>query len=110
MTGKKVFINKTNKDIRIVLFIREGSTPNLQAGIQRITLVPGEKRVVEYGNRRNIYLNGLQIRALKDKKVLSRELYVDIRGDFIDDLLNQNRYINVIANNNKFDIHGFNKK
>jgi len=58
MAGK-TFINKSKHYINGTLLIRQGTNIQKPSLEQNFSLKSGEKKFIEYGDKTNIYLNGL---------------------------------------------------
>jgi hypothetical protein len=61
MSGTKTIVNQTGSTLQVVLWGRVGDNPasgNLNP--VAVTLAPGERRAVQYGNNGNPYLNTVQ--------------------------------------------------
>ncbi|MCD1257241.1 hypothetical protein B5M42_000130 [Paenibacillus athensensis] len=108
MAGRKTFHNQTNHNLSLTLYIREGENPSNSAGTQDMALSPYESKVVEYGNSRNIYLNGFVLVALLNGEIMSRQEFVVTRGSQLDDKLNRNSIIDIMFQDGFFNINGHN--
>lgn len=104
----KIFNNKTDKDVALTLYIREGDDPGDSAGTKDVNLPPFETQVVNDYNKQETYLNGLVITALFNGEVMSRQEFVVTRGSELDNKLNQNDTIDIVYENGYFDIHAYN--
>lgn len=95
MSGKKNFINKTGKDLRITLFVRAGSNPDEKdSGRQNFQLPKDGSEVVTYGeDTGDIFLNAIRLRWKDDTGAFTSILRVETRGDAVDNMMNTNSVI-----------------
>jgi len=96
MGGRKLLVNKTNKNLVVRLLVRKGANP-ANGIVQRISVkLPAKsKKKVSYGNSRNIYLQGLRLQW-NDKGVQLRKRQVVVkRGSWWDDVLNTNSILTI---------------
>lgn len=62
MSGSKNLVNNTNNTIQVVLWGRAGDNPsNGNLAPVSVTLAPGQRQSVTYGNSSNPYLNSVQL-------------------------------------------------
>lgn len=97
--GEKKFINKTNKNINITMFIRAGDNPQDEGGTEMVSVAAnGRVEVVfegEPGSLGYVYLNGLLIEWLEGSDMIGVSQKVVERGDAWDNILNTNAVITI---------------
>lgn len=94
MSGRKNFVNKTDADLYVTLYIRKGADPSGgNAGDKSFELPAGSNLIVEYGNEENIYLNAIRFSWDDDGARLVKEQEVVQRGCWWDDVMNTNSII-----------------
>lgn len=95
MAGLKTFVNNTDKELYVTLYIRKGGDlSNGNAGDKSFILpahCSGQQE--SYGNDQNVYLNAIKFSWDDDGARLVKEQEVTQRGSWIDDLLNTNSII-----------------
>jgi hypothetical protein len=92
MPGVKRFINQTNVNLSVTLYVRSGADPSGgDAGQQQFAL-PGNggESCQQYGDDANIFLNGLSFVADEGGTVSEGGEFVVLRGVAYDNLLNMN--------------------
>ena len=90
MPGVKTFINLSNYELHITIYVRHGPDPHNQARDQDVDIGPGASEIVWYGNESDIYLNGFQIVGMIGGDVtFTRHIVID-RGSKLDNALNMN--------------------
>jgi hypothetical protein len=99
MSGHKKLINRTGKEVNLVLFVRKGDLSSQTAGSVNVTLAPGPdketgeymtEQVVTYGDDVDIYLNGLEVTLTSNGQEVTRSNFVAERGSKLDRILNMN--------------------
>ncbi len=93
MAGMKKLINRTGKDLKVTLVVREGDQPNKTAGSVDVDLAAGEEGSVQnvsYGNDVDIYLNGIETSMIEDGAAIGERRIVIERGSELDNDLNRN--------------------
>ena len=108
MAGRKLFVNGTDKQLKVTLFIRLGDSPANSAGTQSFNLSPRQQNWVDYGNTSNIYLNGLSVLSIFDGQVEAEQQFVVNRGNNLDNQLNMNNVIQFLFDNGAFHVKSWN--
>ena len=99
--GKKKFINNTDKNINISMFIRSGGSPKDEGGIEVVSVAAHAQ--VEYiyegepGSLGYVYLNGLLIEWQEASEMVGVSKKVVVRGDAWDNTLNTNDTVTISA-------------
>lgn len=95
MSGTKSFVNNTGVDLRITLFVRDGSDPTIpDSGRQNFKLAADAKETITYGEETgDVFLNAIRLRWEEDGAALTYIMRVDERGSWADDLMNTNNVI-----------------
>jgi|ERR1035437_5627555 hypothetical protein len=96
MAGMKKLINRTCKELKIVLTVRKGDSPSDTAGTVDVYLSKAkgttgtDARVkdVSYGNDVDIYLNGIETSLSSDGEIINQRQIVIERGKGLDNALN----------------------
>lgn len=104
MAGK-IFINQTQKSIRVTLFVRASENPANNAGQQRFDLSAGQSQYVPYGDNINIYLNGISLASVSDGALIGEQEFVITRGSPLDNQLNMNSVVNISFPGGGFQIN-----
>ncbi|MBN3852305.1 MULTISPECIES: hypothetical protein [unclassified Paraburkholderia] len=86
----KKLINQSGLSLSIELVSRLGSEPNQAGPIVTVTLPPGGRQTVEYGNSQNPFLNGLVVSSGSDGAFSNGSQVVTTRGSSWDNVLNTN--------------------
>lgn len=99
--GRKRFINQTDKDLNIVIFIREGSNPEDEGGRKSLSVAAqGTVEVIytgEPGEEDIVFLNGLLIEWMEGTELIGVSRRVVSRGDTWDNVLNTNEVVVIAA-------------
>jgi hypothetical protein len=99
MAGMKKLINRTGKELKVRLFVRQGDHPTNSAGTVEVDLAaaPGKEsgedkseQNVAYGNDVDIYLNGIETTMVADGSAVNERQIVLERGSGLDKALNTN--------------------
>jgi hypothetical protein len=105
MPGKKLFINHTRHELRVILTIRKGEDPAATAGTQDFTLAAGPDAVtgedlsqqeITYGSATDIYLNGIETQLITDGAAVGKRDLVVRRGSPMDDQLNTHSIVDFL--------------
>lgn len=89
MSYKKL-VNQSGLALSVELVSRVGSEPNQSGPIVAVSLPPGGKQTVEYGNSQNPFLNGLVVSSGSDGAFSNGSQIVTSRGSAWDNVLNTN--------------------
>jgi hypothetical protein len=108
MAGRKLFMNGTDKQIKVTLFIRAGDNPANSAGNQTFDLSPHQQSWVSYGNNNNIYLNGFSVVSLFNGELEAEQQFVIHRGGPLDNQLNMNNVVQLLFDSGVFHIKTWN--
>jgi hypothetical protein len=98
MAGMKKLINRTGKDLKVVLTVRKGDHPLNTAGTVEVELsaskgttgIDARVKDVSYGNDVDIYLNGIETSLIFKGDILDQRQIVVERGKGLDNALNTN--------------------
>ena len=99
MAGMKKLINRTGKELKVTLVVRQGDDPDKTAGNVEVTLMPGPDgdtgkdasvRDVSYGNDVDIYLNGIETTLISKGSAVGERRIAIVRGSGLDRALNTN--------------------
>jgi hypothetical protein len=99
MAGMKKLINRTGKDLKVTLIVRQGDHPSNTAGTVEVDLPAGPDsesgkddsvQDVRYGNDVDIYLNGIDIALIADGASVGERQIVVERSSGLDNALNTN--------------------
>lgn len=94
MAGKKNFVNNTDKDLIVILYVRNGSDPTSPTDEKvKFHLLAQSSHVQEYGNDQNIFLNGIKFSWNDDGAQLTKKQMVTTRGSWWDNVMNTNSTI-----------------
>ncbi len=98
--GSKTFINNTDKDVNITLFIRAGDNPQDEGGIEMVSVPKHGGRVDQIfdgdpGSLGYVYLNGLLIEWQAGPDLIGVSRKVATRGDAWDNVLNTNDTVTI---------------
>lgn len=108
MAGRKTFVNNTDAELYVTLYIRNGSSPDGGNAGDKSFIVPAHSSVTEsYGNDSDIYLNAIRFSWDDDGARLVKEQEVVQRGCWWDDVMNTNSTI-TFNNVGRADITGSN--
>jgi hypothetical protein len=92
--GRKKFINQTDKDINITLFIRAGDNPEDEGGTEMVSVSKHDSVEMIYegdaGSDGYVFLNGLLVEWSDGNNLVGVSRKVVTRGDAWDDKLNTN--------------------
>ncbi|HMB92353.1 MAG TPA: hypothetical protein VKP65_15985 [Rhodothermales bacterium] len=90
--SRKIFINHTDKDINITLFIREGNSPEDEGGTEMVSVSKHDSVEMIYegepGSDGYVFLNGLLIEWSHGNNLVGVSRRVVTRGDLWDNTLN----------------------
>lgn len=90
--GRKKFINQTDKDINITLFIREGNNPEDEGGKEMVSVSKHDSVEMIYegepGSDGYVFLNGLLVEWSHVNNLVGVSRRVVTRGDEWDNKLN----------------------
>ena len=105
----KTFINQTNSELFIQLFLRSGSDPANGQGVQAVHLAVGQQKQVQYGNDQNPYLDGMAAMIVGGSDPApSIFQYVLERSSAVDNLYNQNDIITISSSGQTLAVQGSN--
>ena len=99
MAGMKKLINRTGKELRVTLVVRQGDDPDKTAGSVQVALMAGPDsdagedasiQDVSYGNDVDIYLNGIETTLISNGSTVCERQIVIVRGSGLDRALNTN--------------------
>ena len=92
MAGRKLFVNDTDVDLSVTLYVRKGPDPASGDAEETHFKVRGRggQSWQDYGNDTNIYLNGVAFVADEGTQVTEEGEFVVVRGGDYDKLLNTN--------------------
>ena len=97
--GTKKFINQTDKNINITMFIRAGDSPADEGGTEMVSVAGlGQVEAVfegEPGSLGYVYLNGLLIEWQEGEDMVGVSRKVVARGDSWDNALNTNNTVTI---------------
>ena len=97
--GKKKFVNETDKDINITLFIRAGNNPADEGGTEMVSVSKhGSVEMIYEGNAGSdgyVFLNGLLVEWSHGNNMVGVSRKVVERGDPWDDKLNTNNTLTI---------------
>lgn len=94
MAGKKMFVNKTDKNLTVILYVRNGSDPTSPTDEKvKFHIAAGASVSQSYGNDRNIFLNGIKFTWDDNGAQLTKKQMVTTRGSWWDDVMNTNSTI-----------------
>jgi len=99
---RKLITNLTPYTVYVDLIIRRSADPRDTAGTKDFTLPPNTAHWVEYGDRINIYLNGVRLTAIHDGEIVRSQDVVVTRGSHIDNMLNISNALDIKI------VHGLN--
>src|SRR5262245_33239145 len=108
MAGRKLFMNGTDKQLKVTLFIRAGDNPANSAGVQSFDLPPHQQSSVAYGNDSNSYLNGLSVGSMFNGEIEAEQQFIIHRSGDLDKLLNMNNVVQVRFDNSVFLLRTWN--
>ncbi len=95
--GMKKFINQTDKNIDITLFLRSGDSPQDEGGTEVVSVAPhGQVEYVYEGEPSSdglVFLNGLLIEWQEGSDMVGVSRKVVQRGDAWDNTLNTNNTV-----------------
>jgi hypothetical protein len=107
MAGRKLFTNLTPHPVLVTLCIRASEDPRRTAGTKEFVLQGGESQWQEYGDRIDIYLNGIRLCATPpgpDAPATSN--VVITRGSALDNMLNMRNAVDIAASAGAFILSG----
>ncbi|MFK7948561.1 MAG: hypothetical protein AB8G11_13305 [Saprospiraceae bacterium] len=108
MAGRKTFVNKTNSDLYVTLYVRNGANPDDgNAGDVSFIVNANSSHTQSYGNDHNVYLNAIRFSWDDAGARLVKEQEVVTRGCWWDDVMNTNSII-TFNNVGRADITGSN--
>ena len=112
--GTKTFVNETDKDINVTMFIREGGSPEDEGGTEVVSVRAGGQTEAVYegelGPEGFVFLNALLIEWEYDTNRVGVSRRVVRRGDAWDATLNTNDTVIISSlSAGTFDAHGTNK-
>lgn len=94
MAGVKLFVNNTSVNLKITIYIRNGSDPGGGNAGTQVFSVPAHGKVQQtYGNDTNIFLNGLSFYADEGTQAADGGELVITKSGPLDNLLNTNNTI-----------------
>jgi hypothetical protein len=88
MAGRKLFTNKSPYVLFVTLVIRRSEDPRDRAGTKDFQLSGGQSLWQEYGDKINIYLNGIDLTAVANGARIGNQYIVIVRGSPLDNQLN----------------------
>jgi len=88
MAGKKLFTNISPYRSDVTLVIRRSEDPRNTAGTTDFSLEPRQSAWHEYGDKVNIYLNGIKLVSMFKGEVIGQQHIVIVRGSELDNHLN----------------------
>lgn len=97
--GKKTFVNETDKNLNIILFVRAGDNPEDEYGTQAVPV--GAQKLVdavylgEPGSLGQVYLNGLLVEWNEGQNLIGVSQKVVRRSDDWDNTLNENNTVTI---------------
>jgi hypothetical protein len=100
--GWKTFINHTDKNINITLFVRAGDSPQDEGGTEMVSVAKNGGRVEQIyegapGSLGYVYLNGLLMEWQEGSDMVGISRKVGTRGDTWDNVLNTNDTVTIFA-------------
>ncbi|MGZ4113053.1 MAG: hypothetical protein ACXVP5_11520 [Tumebacillaceae bacterium] len=104
MPGIKTFSNRSGLNLSVTLFVRESSNPANNANKMDFNLGAHETKTITYGNYRDIYLNGYAVVASHAGAMVSRQEFVIDRGNWLDNRLNMNSWVDIYYEDYSFDL------
>ena len=92
MAGRKLFVNDTNVNLNVTLYVRRGPDPASGDSEETHFKIGGRggESWQDYGNDSDIYLNGVTFVADEGTEVTEEGEFVVVRGADYDNLLNTN--------------------
>lgn len=94
MAGRKLFTNDGPHSMAVTLVIRASEDPHNQAGTKEFRLDARQSQWQDYGNDRDIYLNGIKLIASFQGQMLGQQYIVITRGSPLDNELNMRNGVN----------------
>ncbi|MCA9924631.1 MAG: hypothetical protein KC421_19785 [Anaerolineales bacterium] len=96
--GSKTFINNTDKDVNITLFVRAGDNPQDEGGTELVSVAKhgGHVEMIfegDAGSLGYVYLNGLLIEWQDGSDMIGVSRKVVTRGDAWDNVMNTNNTV-----------------
>lgn len=113
MAGRKTLINMSGHELEVTLLVRQGDLPSATAGTVNVDLPassdedPGSA-TVNYGDDKNIYLNGLEVRMMVNGAAVKERRITLERGNDLDNTLNTNDTIEFLYDGQSILISGKN--
>ncbi|KAA3663359.1 MAG: hypothetical protein DWQ04_10910 [Chloroflexi bacterium] len=100
--GSKTFINHTDKDVNITLFVRDGDSPQDKGGTELVSVPKHGGHVTmiysgDPGSLGYVYLNGLLVEWQEGPDMVGVSRKVAQRGDAWDNVLNTNDTVSISA-------------
>ncbi len=100
--SRKLLINSTKYPLTVILTIRSGDDLRITAGTKDFTLAPMQQLHVEYGDHKDIYLNGIRVSVFHDGEFIETGVRVISRGSHLDNILNSFDQIVISAPHDAF--------
>lgn len=97
--GRKTFVNQTDKNINITMFIRAGDSPEDEGGSEIVSVsAHGQVEYIyegEPGSLGYVYLNGLLVEWQEGSDMIGVSRKVVTRGDAWDNVMNTNNTVTI---------------